>query len=99
MNTKFFNSSGKVIGTLKDNVLRKKVLRSKHLFRKLNAWGIQNDLLQQLPDDCKIEILEKEDKTLYTTSAKFFRDNAVYLDLKHGLQGFMTLDKFEKIGG
>jgi hypothetical protein len=92
-----YKRQGKTIGQLDGEIYRKTVSKSKHLFRKGNAWGIQAEILRDLPDDTKIEIYEKEDKALYSVTAKQFRDNCFYLEFKgHGLQAFLELENFDK---
>jgi hypothetical protein len=92
-----YKRQGKRIGELQGEVYRKAVSKSKHLFIKGNAWGIQAEILRNLPDETKIEIFEKEEMVLYSVTAKEFRDNCFYLEFKgHGLQAFLDIDNFDK---
>ncbi len=96
MNT-VFRHGGKVVGEMENNVYKKTVSKSKHLMRVNQSWGIQNDILQKLSDDTRIEIIDKDESIVYSTTAKFFRDNCTYLQFQnHGLQAFLTLENFDK---
>ena len=45
----------------------KEVMKSKHFFRVLQAWGIDAKVLNQLPIDTQIVINEKEENKQYFT--------------------------------
>lgn len=80
-------SKVRVIGHLdeKDKIFRKTVLKSKHLFRKFDAFGIDAqyfcDVL--LPNDYRVQIWEKEENEVYEITAKEFKKHAVYFHFKN----------------
>jgi hypothetical protein len=94
--TVYTNSKGRGIGKLEGEIFRKTVSRKKHLMRKLNSWGIQADVLIDLGDNIRIEIFDKDEKTVYVTTAKEFREGGVTGNYGHGEQIFLSLDKFRK---
>lgn len=49
-------------------VLRKRVLKSKHLFRKGNEWGIDYKMIESLPEGSKIVLEELEEGKWYWLS-------------------------------
>ena len=77
----------KNIGTLdrKKKTYRKVVRKSKHLFRALDAWGIDaaffNDVL--LPENYTIRVYDKDEKTTYEITADGFRANSQYFHFKN----------------
>lgn len=90
------NSKGQRIGWLQDCVFRKRVKRSKHLFKKGNAWGIDTGVvLSLLENGCK-EIKIKDDDTgkIYSTTMEHWMDKSWELDLGHGKQQFMSIKEF-----
>jgi hypothetical protein len=48
MDTRFKNASGKIIGEVSGDVFCKRVVKSKHLLRKWNAWGIDKTVMDNL---------------------------------------------------
>jgi len=68
------NSGGRMIGKLTGNTFKKTVSKSKHLMRKLNSFGLQEEIVKELPDHIRIEIFDKDEKILYVTTAKEFRE-------------------------
>jgi 5'(3')-deoxyribonucleotidase len=78
----------------------KEVMKSKHFFRVLHAWGIDNDVLNQLPIDTRIFILDKEEKKIYSTMKGKYDLFGQYYHFKgpkidHRTQKFLTLEHFE----
>jgi hypothetical protein len=92
------SKQGKMIGELDEGIYRKTVSKSKHLFKATGgSWGIQDEVLKQLPDDTIIQISEKEEKVVYSTTAKEFRKNCTFLQFgDFGKQAFLSLDKFTR---
>ena len=77
---RIFKIGHKNIGTLEDGVFSKEVLLSRHLFRILNAWGVDSSTLRKLPEGTKIELHELEEDKWYTTSKEeFLTRGEVYL--------------------
>ncbi len=88
---------GKVYGALEDSTVRKHVRKSKHLFRKWDAWGIDADFWEDMKEAGanRLEILDKEEKMLYTIGMQ-----ETWVDFKKdwgwGLQYFIPRKYFEK---
>ena len=59
---------GKVYGALEGDTVRKYVRKSRHLFRKWDAWGIDCDFWHDMKAQGAgtLEVLDKEEKVLYT---------------------------------
>jgi hypothetical protein len=90
------NSQGKMIGKLTKNTFKKTVKESRHLFRATDSWGIQDSVFQELPENCRIEILDKENGILYSTTKAEWKANAEYLEFKdYGLQTYLCRDFFK----
>ncbi len=64
------NGENKLTGKSKDGVFFKQVQRSKHLFRKASAWGIDySTFLKAEQDLCtRVVIYDTENKMYYTTT-------------------------------
>lgn len=78
-----FKIGRKLIGTLTDGVFHKEVWLSRHLFRVMDAWGMDSNILHKLPAGTKIEIHElEEDKWYRTTKEEFLRLGERYLHFK-----------------
>jgi hypothetical protein len=93
------NTQGKKIGELKDGVFKKQVSKKKHLFRSTSSWAIQEEVLKELPPETVIQIFDKDDKILYSTTAQNFREKCDYLSFKdYGLQGYLPLRYFSTGG-
>ena len=77
----FKNEKGNTIGNLFNGIYRKKVQRSKHLFKKLNGWGIDKPVLEKLQQKgCKeIRILDTERDIIYSCPRDMFMTNGVYI--------------------
>jgi hypothetical protein len=94
---------GRYVGYLKGNVFRKIVESSKHTFRKLDAWGIDYEVLhKELPEKCAIRILDKEENVLYLTTATIWREKGTVMRFnKNGRedwpQSFLPKDYFDRV--
>lgn len=85
------------------NYLNKKVEESKHLYQKLDAWGIDarfwRDVL--LPRNSEIDIFDKENGILYKTKAEIYFKHGEFLHFKgeedHQAQVFLSRRYFEQI--
>lgn len=87
---KEFRIGHKLIGTLNEDTFSKEVFRSRHLFRVLDAWGIDSSVLHKLPKSVKIVIHElEEDKWYHTTAGEFLRLGETYLHFK-GREDYKT---------
>jgi len=76
----------KVIGFLdyEKGVFIKEVYGSKHLFKKLDAWGIDAKFFEDvlLPNNFKIRIIDKEKDLVYEASSKTFKEKGYYYHFK-----------------
>lgn len=90
-----YKLGNKLIGTYDDEkkVFHKEVRESKHLFRKANAWGLDYNTLEILPDETRIEIHDKEKNITYGTTKERYMDSGTILHFKgekdFGVQMFL----------
>jgi hypothetical protein len=98
MNTIYRNNNNRIIGQVKGNTFIKSVKKSKHLFKKLNAWGIDKAVLEQLLNDGveNIEIKETEEKKSYKAKLTEFNKYGEVADFGHGVQVFLSLSHYNK---
>lgn len=82
----------KIIGTLdaERKIFSKKVQTSKHLFKKLNAWGIDAQYLNEVlaPQDYAIRITDTEEHIRYFITAKEFLEKGTYFHFKTATRDF-----------
>jgi hypothetical protein len=57
---KDFRIGNKMVGTLSDGVFYKLVNKSKHFMRIYDAWGIDKEVLNQLPKETKMLLTDKK---------------------------------------
>jgi len=96
--------NGKNIGSydMSTNTFTSHRKRSKHLFRALNAWGIDYKKLQALlPTNATIKIIDTESNKVYETDAHTFDREGQFYHFKsvnedHKTQKFLPLFKFKK---
>lgn len=78
--------NGKIVGTLdkEHKTFAKSVKLSRHLFLKLDAWGIDAHffLKELLPNDFLIRIYEKEEGKFYEITATDFFSHKEYFHFK-----------------
>ena len=93
---------GHIIGELEDGVFVKRVRSSRHLFRKLNAWGIDGNVFTKclLPINAKIVVYDEEEGKRYECTAKHFDSKGTWLHFKEGTsdhyaQIFLPLKEFK----
>jgi hypothetical protein len=98
MDTKYRNASGKIIGKVSGDAYCTKVVKSKHLLRKWDAWGIDKTVMDNLIRNgiSKIIIHEKEEDFDYETSVKDFVEKGIEEDFGHGKQIFLPLVNFQR---
>jgi len=85
----------KNIGTYypESKMFTKDVIQGKHLFRVLDAWGINSKVLNTLPEDTKIVITDECDKKYvclkkdYTNNGQFYHFKTFHTD--HRTQQFL----------
>lgn len=82
----FFNHRGQIAGTLHDDGVFRKVVSGKyHLYKNEQGWGIDEKILESLPDGTEIRIKDKDDDTIYITTKENFRTGSK-IDFGHGTQ-------------
>lgn len=78
----------KVIGYLDtiEKSFKKKVKKSRHLFKKFNAWGLDAKYFTEkiLPENLKIIIFEEEERKVYIATANLVKDKGVFYHFKNG---------------
>jgi len=95
-NREFYNDKGAVIGWTEevDNQLtfRKRVKESRHLMHNMDAWGIDESVLEQLRQSwCeRLQVLDTENGVLYEIPFNRFEQNAVIRDFGYGRQAFVS---------
>jgi hypothetical protein len=91
----------KFVGMLEGGTLRITRERKKHHYRKLNAYGIDRELVDTvLPDLCceRIELTEKETGDVYEVDFELFRRKALPAHYHgHGKQLMLPLRYWTKI--
>lgn len=93
---KNFFYEGKVVGQIHDGVFTKVVDKSKHFMRNLNSWGIDKEVLNQLPDDMSIVYFDPKLDTQWQISAIEWREKGYEQDWGHGVQSFLNEKFFTK---
>lgn len=86
---------GKFIGKVEGGVFKKRAKLSKHLYKNLDAWGIDGRYFRDvlLPNNYSVEITETEEGKTYTATAEEINKNGQYYHFKreedHGAQIFL----------
>lgn len=88
------NGEHKDIGSIEGKAYIKMVKKSKHHYKKLDAWGIDaevfNTTISKMCD--KIVVLDTEEVCRYEVEVKVFDGNSMYLHFKpHRSQRFLPL--------
>lgn len=97
---KQFKIGKKLIGEYypESKLFIKKVITGKHLFRILDAWGIDSKVLNALPEDTTIVIIDELDKKYiclkkdYTENGQFYHFKNYNVD--HKTQQFLSRKYF-----
>lgn len=91
MEKEFKNSRGRVIGRFKNGTYYKSVLKSKHLMKIFNGYGIDKHIVDELKElECeKILIREKDTGLVYDCPFEVFLDNCVARNFD-GMQCFIN---------
>lgn len=92
----------RVVGEIIDNTFFKQVAKSKHLFRKLDAWGIDAEVFKNIIEkkNLVICVVDIEERKKYTVSTETFRNLARFYHFKkentdHGAQMFLPRKEWE----
>ena len=76
----------RVVGTQysKEKLFVKEVYESRHLFRILDAWGLDSDYFTNvlLPNNYTIQIKDRETKKTYTIKAEKLKKKGLYYHFK-----------------
>jgi len=98
----------RVIGKIyeEDCIFTKEVIGSRHLFRVLDAWGIDAKLFTEvlLPKNYIIRVMDVESHILYEIDAERFKDNSQYYHFNedklkdHRAQIFCSRKHWDKPG-
>lgn len=86
------------IGEILGDTFYKKVRRSEHLYRELNAWGIDGLFFKgKISEECfNIKILDTETDTMYKTTVGKYKQYGEYRTYKpHRTQILLPLSYFE----
>jgi hypothetical protein len=79
--------NNKVIGILDDKkkIFKKIVWKSKHLFRSLDAWGIDGKFFSEvlLPNNYTIQVHDKEENIIYETTAENIKKHGYFYHFKN----------------
>ena len=95
----------RVIGFLdiEKRIFQKTIYKSKHLFRKFDAIGIDSNYFTDvlLPNNYNIEVWEKEENIIYETNVEKFKKNGFYFHFKekkedHRAQIFLSRRHWKK---
>jgi hypothetical protein len=92
------NGKSRIIGTLEERTFTKKVRAGAHLFRKLDAWGCDEQIFREtLAGQCDtIRIEDVESGITYTTTFETYKKFGRYKNFPpHGLQIFLPRCYFE----
>lgn len=96
---KIREDSGKIctVGQLGKNTFWKRVVKSEHFHKKMQAWGIDAEVFGVVEMECLyIKILDTETDTLYVTTPYQWRLLGKYLHFKpHRAQIFLNIKHFE----
>lgn len=90
----------KFIGLLEGGTLQIERSKKKHFYRKLNAYGMDRELLEKLKDmDCRvIQLHEKESGDIYEADLEMFLKKGLPNHYQgHGAQLFLPLRRWTKI--
>lgn len=94
---KFTDNHGRTIGTLHDDgIFRKVVSGEKHLFQSRDAWGMDVDVLRELPPETEIRIKDKDDGVVYITTCADFRSGAL-IEYGYGAQMVFWRGCFDRV--
>jgi len=87
-----FTWKNKRIGTYKDGEFHKKVNPEKHFMRKYQGYGIDWNIISELPRETKV-FIHAPGKTYETTIATY-QDEGIQDDLGYGKQIFLPTKQF-----
>lgn len=85
-----------IYDTDKNVYIKHGVKLSKHLFKKLDAWGVdENTFKNILKPGCHIVIEEVEERKRYETTREIMDAEGEYMNFgEHGLQRFLPREKW-----
>lgn len=69
MEPQVFFSGAKAVGEFRDGVLRKKVSKRVHLFKKFDAWGFDKKMWDTIfPELIELRVYDEDEEMLYTAT-------------------------------
>ncbi len=92
----FFTNKGKLAGTLKDGIYRKKVNSIKHKMKMFDAYGVDKRIMLELQKEgcTEIRILETDTQIIYFSSLENFLKNGIEKNFD-GIQIFLPIKFFQ----
>lgn len=93
------NGSRRMIGTLKGDIFRKRIKGSKHIYRKLDAIGIDAKIFKDvlLGQTKQIRVLDTDENMVYFVSTELFDKKGEYLHFPpHRAQIFLSRRYWDK---
>lgn len=90
------NNDGKVIGFLNAETFTKHVKKSKHLFRKANAWAVDTAALEKAlkAGANMLEIIDLDEEKHYLIEAAKFAEHGKVINFGYGEQKLLPLRYF-----
>lgn len=86
-------------GVLEDGVFSKRVRRSRHLHRALNAWGFDAGLMDDLGARVTgLVVTDTQSGEVWYVSGDVFRAERTEKDYGYGRQYFLNLKYWDKTG-
>lgn len=97
---KHFYVGKRMVGTYDNGVFFKEINLSKHLFKVLDALGIDSKAINSLPETTLVKIHDIEHDDVYTAIVGDFKKNGVYYHFKeekkdHHTQLFLSRKYFK----
>ena len=94
----FYGEHGKVAGTLVKGIYYSRRSMKKHLLVLLDAWGIDERILEQLKEEgCfEIRILDLDTGNVYSSTLKDFAVDGIPKDFNHNKQVFLPIRYWKK---
>lgn len=87
---------GKIIGELVNNVFTKYVNDKKHLYRRLDAYGIDLKVFEEALEPTNAQIVIHSDSGVYTTYARTYRTHGIVINEGFGRQIMLPRKYFDK---
>jgi hypothetical protein len=98
--------TGMAVGTLKGNILHKRIRSSKHLFRSIGekgSWGCDYSILyDELPEKGVVRLIDQDHQKIYQTTVALWKEKGITRHFKqgtvdHNTQVFLPVEFFDVI--